>query len=86
MEIREFGNGEPIDVGAVVELAVGKEKNVYFIGPRAGGTEVIFEKKEVLVITPESPLGAQLMGKKKGEKHRLEIAGQKQEILLTEVW
>ena len=86
METREFGNGEPIDVGAVVELAVGKEKNVYFIGPRAGGTEVIFEKKEVLVITPESPLGAQLMGKKKGEKHRLEIAGQKQEILLTEVW
>lgn len=86
MEAREFGSGEAIDVGAVVELAVGKDRNLYFIGPRAGGTEVEFEGKEVLVITPESPLGAQLMGKKQGEKHRVEIAGRKEEILVAAVW
>lgn len=86
MDPRDFGKAEPIDVGALVELMIGKEKSSYFIGPRAGGTEVVFEKKEVLVITPESPLGAQLMGKKEGEKHRLEIAGQKQEILVAAVW
>jgi transcription elongation GreA/GreB family factor len=86
MDPREFGAGEEIEVGAVVELAVGKERNVYFIGPRAGGTEVMFEKQEVLVITPESPLGAQLLGKKQGEKHRLEIAGEKQDIRVAAVW
>jgi transcription elongation GreA/GreB family factor len=83
---REFAPGEPIDTGAVVELTSGREKNLYFLGPRAGGTEIVFEKRELLVITPESPLGAQLLGKKQGEKHRLEIAGQKQEFTVSEVW
>jgi transcription elongation GreA/GreB family factor len=86
MDGREFSPGEPIDTGAVVELTSGREKNLYFIGPRAGGTEVTFEKREVLVITPDSPLGAQLIGKKQGEKHRLEIVGQKQEFTVTSVW
>ncbi|MGZ8900968.1 MAG: GreA/GreB family elongation factor [Limisphaerales bacterium] len=86
MEAREFEAGEEIETGAVVELTSGREKNVYFIGPRAGGTEVTFEKKEVLVITAESPLGAQLIGKKEGEKHRIEIAGAKQEFTVAAVW
>src|SRR5688572_25311184 len=86
MEVREFGAGESIDTGAVVELSSGREKNVYFIGLRAGGTEVKFEKREILVITAESPLGAQLIGKKQGEKHRLEIAGTKQEFTISAVW
>lgn len=86
MQTRDFPAGEAIDTGAVVELTSGRERNVYFIGPRAGGTEVIFEKIEVLVITPESPLGAQLIGKKQGEKHRIEIAGEKQEVRVTAVW
>jgi transcription elongation GreA/GreB family factor len=86
MPAREFAPGEPIDTGAVVELTSGREKNLYFIGPRAGGTEIIFEKREILVITPESPLGAQLLGKKQAENHRLEIAGQKQEFTITSVW
>ena len=86
LEPREFTAAEPIDLGAIVELTSGREKNSYFIGPRAGGTEINFEKKEILVITPESPLGAQLIGKKQGEKHRLEIAGQKQEFTVAAVW
>lgn len=86
MVLREFAPGEPIETGAVVELASAREKNIYFVGPQAGGTEVTLEKKEVLVITPESPLGAQLIGKKQGEKYRLEIAGQNQEYAVTAVW
>lgn len=39
----------------------------YFIGPAAGGTEVVVDGQEILVITPASPLGAKLMGKKVGE-------------------
>jgi transcription elongation GreA/GreB family factor len=86
MEAREFGTGEAIETGAVVELSSGRDKSIYFIGPRAGGTEVEFEKREILVITPESPLGAQLIGKKAGEKHRIEIAGLKQDFTIAAVW
>ena len=86
LEARDFAADEGIDLGAVVELTSGKEKNFYFIGPRAGGTEIMFERKDILVITPESPLGSQLIGKKRGEKHRLEIAGQRQEFNISAVW
>ncbi len=47
------------------------EDQYYFMGPGAGGTEVIFEGKEILVITPASPLGQRLMGKGAGETLQL---------------
>jgi len=72
---REFAKGEPIDVGALVELEQGKERTFYFIGPRAGGTEVEFQKHEILVITPQSPLGAQLVGKQQGDLLKLTLPG-----------
>jgi transcription elongation GreA/GreB family factor len=71
---RPFGEGEPVDVGAFVELETNGEKAVYFIGPKAGGTEVIHSGQTVLVITPESPLGKQLMGQKQGDVLKLTLA------------
>src|ERR1700690_3421923 len=40
MGARKFNVGEPIDIGAFVELELSGEMTAYFIGPRAGGTEV----------------------------------------------
>ena len=73
---RKFGTDEPINLGALVELENSGEHSFYFIGPRAGGTEVIHEKKEILVITPQSPLGEQLLGKKFGDKLQLKFGGE----------
>ena len=75
LNARAFGEGEPIDVGALVELEQRGERMFYFIGPRAGGTEVEHGEREVLVITPQSPLGAQLQGRKQGERLQLTLAG-----------
>ena len=75
LEARKFAAGEGIGVGALVELEFAGEKSFYFIGPRAGGTSVGQDKMEVLVITPQSPLGAQLMGKKQGDRPQLELGG-----------
>ena len=74
LSARAFDEAEPVDVGAFVELELDGENAAYFIGPRAGGTEVVHDKKEILVITPESPLGQQLMGKKQGEILNLTLA------------
>lgn len=78
LDARPITNGEPIGMGALVELEHGGEKSFYFLGPRAGGTEVIHDRKEILVITPQSPLGEQLMGKKQGDRPLLSIGGNKQ--------
>ena len=75
LDTRKFGPDESIDVGAFVELEFNGEKTAYFIGPRAGGTEVLHQKREILVITPQSPLGEQLLGKKQGEVLKLNLAG-----------
>ena len=76
--VRKFAEGDAIDVGALVELEHGGENSIYFVGPRAGGTEILHDKKEILVITPQSPLGEQLMGKKSGEQLQLNFGGAKQ--------
>jgi transcription elongation GreA/GreB family factor len=79
-------NGDGIiDIGALVELEHGGENSFYFLGPRAGGTEVVHEKKEILVITPQSPLGEQLMGKKQGDQPQLNFGGVKQTAKILSV-
>ena len=55
-----------------------RETEVTLLGPRAGGTEVLHDRKEILVITPQSPLGEQLLGKKAGDRPELNFGGAKQ--------
>ena len=75
--VKKFAPGDAIAVGALVELEHGGENSFYFVGPRAGGTEVIHDRKEILVITPQSPLGEQLIGRKSGEQPQLTFGGAK---------
>ena len=85
LDTRKFGAGEPIDVGAFVELEFDGEKTAYFIGPRAGGTEVQHDQREILVITPQSPLGEQLLGRKQGEVLKLKLADAQNQYRVTAV-
>jgi len=85
LPVKKFGTDEPIGLGALVELEHGGEKSFYFIGPRAGGTEILHDKKEILVITPQSPLGEQLMGKKYGNQPQLNFGGAKQPAQIVRV-
>ena len=82
---RKFEAGDEIAVGALVELEQAGEKLFYFLGPRAGGTEVIHDKKEILVITPQSPLGEQLAGKKAGEAPTIKIGAERRAIKILSV-
>ena len=73
---RAFAKDETINLGALVELETGGEQAFYLLGPRAGGTEILHDKKEILVITPQSPLGEQLVGKKAGDNLKLKFGGE----------
>ena len=57
-----------VRLGALVALEneEGATK-VVFIGPLEGGLKITHEEREVLVITPASPLGRELLGKTIGE-------------------
>ncbi|HRH96314.1 MAG TPA: hypothetical protein PLB55_10295 [Prosthecobacter sp.] len=59
--------GAAITLGALVSLETPEERAHYFLGPFAGGTEIVCEGKEIIVITPASALGQKLIGRREGE-------------------
>ena len=75
---RKFNEAEGIDVGALIEISLDGERAHFFIGPSAGGLEIEIRGTEVLVITPQSPLGSQLKGAKQGAKMKINLADRKQ--------
>ena len=66
-----FGPSDPVAIGAVVELESGPAGRLrrarYLLGPRAGGLAVVVDGGEVLVLTPQSPLGREVLGRRAGE-------------------
>ena len=75
LPVRDFAPEEPIDLTALVELDVNSTRAFYFIGPRHGGLEIECKRKEITVLTPQSPLGQNLMGKKSGQRWSAKLGG-----------
>ena len=75
LPVRDFASEEPIDLTALVELDVDGARALYFIGPRNGGLEIECKRREITVITPQSPLGQHLMGKKAGHRWTAKLGG-----------
>lgn len=64
---RDFNADDPIDLGALVLLAFPGEKTWFLFAPAGGGHEFEHAGRTITIITPESPLGAQLRGLRVGE-------------------
>ncbi len=67
LALPKFSATDVIAVGAIVEVTGAGKAACYFIGPRAGGMEIKIGDREVLVVTPQSPLGRQLVGRRVGD-------------------
>lgn len=72
LALRDFGPLEAIDLTALISLESPANSDepppLYFLAPRGGGTEVRYARRTILVITPQSPLGQQLLGRRKGDR------------------
>ena len=75
LETRDFAPGESIELTALVELNADGALSTYFIGPKSGGLAIKHRRKEVMVITPQSPLGQTLMGRKTGQRWVTKLGG-----------
>ena len=73
MIAKNFAPHEPIDLSAVVELDTDGSRIAYFIGPRSGGMQLQYRRKEIMVITPQSLIGRSLLGRKKGERWKARV-------------
>lgn len=63
----KFSPDAPIDLGALVGLRFPEGTEHFFLGPVAGGMEVTAAGRTFTVITPESPLGSQILGRRVGD-------------------
>lgn len=68
LTLQPFDDDSPIRLTALVTLSAedGATRSV-FIGPREGGLKVRGQRDEVMVITPASPLGRSLIGRRCGD-------------------
>jgi len=70
--VRAFGalsgntveSGAAITLGTLVSLETPGEVTHYFLGPFAGGTEILHAGHDIIVITPASALGQKLIGRR----------------------
>ena len=70
---RPYGREDVIIPSALVELQLGETHAFYFIAPQGGGLITNVGGRPVQVITPQSPLGEVLLGKKVGDEVKVEI-------------
>ena len=75
LAIRDFAPSAPIELTALVELDADGTHSTYFIGPKNGGLEIHHRRKEIMVITPQSPLGQNLMGRQAGQRWASKLGG-----------
>lgn len=66
-----------IDIGDLVCLVDERnEEKFVFLGPVAGGLKLIFNDKNILLITPAAPLGQALLGRVVGDEIEMNIGRQ----------
>ncbi len=76
LELKDFTPDSSIRLGALVLLEDGEsQQRLIFLGPAAGGMKLNCAGTEIMLITPESPLGRELLGKKCGDDFALRLAG-----------
>lgn len=72
--VRRFSDGDQVYLSAlvVIESEEGNRRSI-FLGPAAGGLKIQYDNREIIVITPESPLGRDLLGKEVGDSLEIKV-------------
>ena len=83
--VRSFGSGDAIAMGALVTLRGEKDVRYLFLAPCGGGVDLSIDGITVLVVTPQSPLGAGLRGREVGEEIELVTRGARHEYVIAAV-
>jgi transcription elongation GreA/GreB family factor len=88
MPIRDLCDGEPAAIGALVttrdETAGEPAKtSLFWIAPHGGGTRLA--RDAVRVLTPKSPMGTALVGKRAGDECEVILAGKTRVIVIASI-
>jgi len=74
LRLREFADDEPAAPGALVTLIDEEDREAcYFLAPAGGGERIVVSGQTVLVLTPRSPLGSAIAGRRAGDSIAVEL-------------
>ncbi len=86
MPIAELDGDSGIVVSALVTLMIDEgEPRRFFLVPAGGGENVTIDGEQVSLVTPVSPVGRALLGKRAGDSFELVVAGKAREYEIEEV-
>lgn len=85
LELKRFDAETPIDLSALVTVAVDGDEQMYFFAPVAGGLRVEVDGRSVQLLTPASPLGRALVEKCQGDDFELRLGGRVRGYEIVEV-
>ncbi len=80
-----FGPKDPIALGALVLVEGARDSAWHWMVPCAGGTELSWDQDQVLALTPQSPLGQQLMGRRVSDRFTLVLGREKVSLTIARV-
>jgi transcription elongation GreA/GreB family factor len=78
-----FPEGAAVALGAVVELSEETADTIVFIAPCGGGSKLA--GGAVQVVTPQSPLGRGLLGKRAGDECEVAVGGKARSLTVVRV-
>lgn len=81
MVLRAFGDEDPIALGALVFVQEEDVEKAFFIAPAGGGHKI----GDVLIVTPDAPIGRALLGKQTGDEPEVLVAGKKRTLEIVRV-
>jgi transcription elongation GreA/GreB family factor len=81
MELPDL-TGKTVSLGALVEAEEDEDTLRFFVAPEGGGTRL---KGGVQVVTPRSPLGQALVGRREGDELELKLAGKTRTLVIAKV-
>jgi transcription elongation GreA/GreB family factor len=80
---RDFGAGDPALLGALVTTEENGEETLVWLAPHGGGTRLA--EGRVQVVTPKSPLGQALLGRRAGDDCEVRLAGRLRTLTIVSV-
>jgi transcription elongation GreA/GreB family factor len=82
LALRRFGDDAAVAMSALVTVDEDGARRVYFIAPHGGGAALA---GDVQVVTPRSPLGRALVGKRAGDASEVALPGKLRELEIIAV-
>ena len=74
LRVRDFARDEPAAPGALVTLLTEDGRDaLYSLAPAGGGESLLVAGRRILVLTPRSPLGAAIAGRRSGDSVVVEL-------------